>query len=351
MTNGKFPLHRLPTNAIINVLRIMDGDQLISYSLISRGTKQNVINLKIKVRFFAVSISSKLEIDLTFSEDYQVSLTFDENQTLNWNPAENEPLRLDNPVNVEVKCYEDYEPEYKGMLILKNRGLSVREWILHLFDIFHHSLIYSLRFTDESNRYDIGFIRETVESLDVDGMGFHRLPLDDCYKFMVETDKFTRRITLDSDLEPVEFLHKVVIQNTKNTMFHSKLLTPEDSIPFRLNDALLNNSENIHMYCTVASDNDLNYFLKLWMKGSNQRLKYMEVGYTFGGEKDQLAIMKDIRHRVMGRDEQRHRPFPIIESRIVVASGGAFVIRRYNGVEATVSFFPRANFMEFVVWD
>ncbi|EGT51538.1 hypothetical protein CAEBREN_16036 [Caenorhabditis brenneri] len=353
MQDDQFPLRCLPADVMKNVLRTMDRDQLFSYSLISRATKRNVMDLKMKLRFFGIFIDSKLQLTVTILPDnYRIQLTFDRNRTVKWNPAENEPLVLDTPRIVEVKCSKDYGEAFTGNTVMENSRMTVREYILHLFDIFHHPLITSIRFAEGSDRFDNRFIRRMVEGLTVNRTIFHQLSLDICYHhLMIRTTIHPKTVLLNSDLEPVESLQKLVIQNTEDVVFHSKLFTPEDSIPFRLDDVLINSSENIHMYCTVSSDTDLNRFLKLWMKGSNPRLKYMEVGWTLGPEKDQLVIMNGIRHRVMEEDERRERPYPMkIEKRTVVASEGAFVIRRYNGVEATVSF-QRPQFMELAVWD
>ncbi|EGT51619.1 hypothetical protein CAEBREN_08027 [Caenorhabditis brenneri] len=347
----KFPLRRLSFDVLRNVLRMMDGDQLISYSLISRATKQNVIDLKIKLRFFISSISQKLQILLVIPEFYRILLTVDENQTVNWDPVENGQLKLDKPGIVDVKCCEDYRQGYKQSLFLENRGISVHEWILHLFDIFHHPMITSLRFFEGCNRFDISFIRETIEGLNVTGSCFVRLTLDNSYKLMMGINKLTKKVMINNDLEPVEYLHKILIQNTENATFNSRMLNLEDTIPFRIDDIMANNSENIHMYCTISSDKDLNRFLKLWIKGAKPHLEYLLVGYQQGVMKDQLVIMKGIRYRVMGKDERRERPYPKgLEPTPIVAKEGSFLIRRKDGVEATVSF-GKGRFMEFVVWN
>ncbi|CAL2038432.1 unnamed protein product [Caenorhabditis brenneri] len=240
--------------------------------------------------------------------------------------------------------------QFKQSLFLENRGISVREWILHLLDIFPHPMISSLRFSEGCNRFDISFIRETVEGLNVISTRFVRLSLDNCYKLMIETNKLTKQIMINSDLMPMEYLHKIVIQNTEMTSFNSRMLTPEDTIPFRIDDIMANNSEFILSWCTVSSDKDLNRFLKLWINGSNPHLKCLVVGYQQGVMKDQLLIMKGIRCRVMGKDERRERPYPTVLPTAVVAKEGAFVISRKDGVEATV-YIPGGKFMEFVVWD
>ncbi|EGT51622.1 hypothetical protein CAEBREN_16929 [Caenorhabditis brenneri] len=352
MQVDRFRLRCLPIDVLKNVLRTMDGDQLISYSLISRTTKQNVIDLKIKLRSFAVSIHSKLVISLQIPKYYQISLTFDENKTMNWNPEENEPLSLDTPEIVEAKCSKDYFQGCGESLFLENRGISVREWILHLFDIFRHLMINVLHLSEESNHFDISSIRRMVEGLTVNRIAFHRLPLDSCYKLMGETNTFLTGILLKSDLMPVEYLHKIVIQNTEITMFHSKILSLEERIQFRIDDILANNSENIFSFFTITSYKDMNRFLKLWMKGSNPRLKFMDVGFTFGGKKELLAIMNGIKYRVMEEDERRVRPCPKDLGPIAIAaSEGSFLIRRKDGVEATVSIFSRRACMKFAVWD
>ncbi|EGT51577.1 hypothetical protein CAEBREN_02120 [Caenorhabditis brenneri] len=129
------------------------------------------------------------------------------------------------------------------------------------------------------------------------------------------------------------------------------MLTPEDTIPFRIDDILTNNSETIVSWLIVSSDKDLNRFLKLWIKEAMPQLKCMAVGYGRGVVKDQLAIMKGIRFRVMEKNERRERPYPLeFGPRNIVAREGAFVIRRKDGVEATVSI-RRGQFMEFVVWN
>ncbi|CAL2038434.1 unnamed protein product [Caenorhabditis brenneri] len=351
MQVDKFPLRRLPIDILMNVMKIMDGDQLISYSLISRTTKQNVIDLKMKLHFFTALIGSKLEINLTIPGYYRLLLKFDENKTVNWNPEENELLRLDNPEIVEVQCKENHEAEYKESLLLEKRGISVREWILHLFEIFHYPLMTSFHFFERSDRFDISFIRKTMEGLNVNRMAFE-LPLDVCYKLMVEINMFLTRITLNSnDLAPAEYLHKIVIQNAEKTTFNSRTLGLEDTSPFRIDDIMANNSENILLWCSVSSDKDLNRFLKLWINGSNPQLKRMVVGYGWGVIKDQLAIMKGISCRVMEKDERRERFLMQAEPWMIAARHGAFVVRRKDGVEVAVSFFPRWAFMEFTVWD
>ncbi|CAL2038433.1 unnamed protein product [Caenorhabditis brenneri] len=347
MQVDKFPLRRLPNDVSKNVLRTMDGDELISYSLISRATKQNVIDLTIKLSFFSVSVSSKLEIDLATPEYYEITLIFDENKTVNWNPEENEPLRLDSPRIVEVKCRENYFHGYKESLFLENRGISVREWILHLFDIFHYPIINQLHLSEETNHFDIDFIRRMVEGLTVKVAVSHGLPLDNCYKLMMGINKLTKKVIINSDLKPVEYLHKMVIQNTENTMFHSRFLHLEERTPLRINDVLANNSENIDMGSSVSSAKDLNCFLKLWINGSNPQLKYLGLGY----ERDQRneRAMEGIRYRVMKPDEQRQRPHHSKSNMPdIVAGAGSFLIRRKNGVEATVSF---RRGMQFVVWN
>ncbi|CAL2048110.1 unnamed protein product [Caenorhabditis brenneri] len=223
---------------------------LFGVSLLSKKTKSLVESLKLTTRRFIVSISDTIRIQLLFPIDGRDHLYLELSQFEENYSSEG----LGTPGNVHC--------DFENTSVAWRNSMSAKQLLDHLLFIFHGS-ITSLYFYSNCVRFSLDSVHKYVK----DVKSIHILS---------RNREHTRKIL--SLFHPAEFdinystlidrvPGDVLIQN----LDHIRVLHAQ----ITLNDLLITNARSIRFEHFKISARILNKFLKMFVKGSNQRLEFM----------------------------------------------------------------------------
>ncbi|PIC39503.1 hypothetical protein B9Z55_011168 [Caenorhabditis nigoni] len=225
-----------------------------------------------------------VEVTLKASPEIKIFIGL---MTLNYqlNIDEIDPRRMEldkDPVNVKVELRRstDSEPETSTM---SNQGKNFGEWIHHLCSISQHVM-----------RLHIEFLIGDLWNLDIETL-LNTFPTPRSYSIVCdenESDKNNIRYTRNvfKAFPDVQFilLFDVPFGGKLPSLQHFGIVNRKVLglyfIPnLKFEDLLTLNVERLHQYENQVSLRDLNRFFKLWMKGSNPKLKKYELfAYEMG---------------------------------------------------------------------
>ncbi|EGT43898.1 hypothetical protein CAEBREN_31002 [Caenorhabditis brenneri] len=255
-----FPLLSLKPEIVAFIIKCMDEIDIVTFSLISRGTK----NLVESIGFTATDIT------LTFEEGAELGIEFRADKLLIYLTEWNEEWRegIDDPYDmtpadvVYVTLLHGY-----GAAHYKVPHFQVRDWIEHFLFIFHKRFIdcfdlglSGCKFTFDSISREIS--RNSVRHL--------VLPYGQNHAYGKQLINYflTPRITISPDEFPERdsFL-RVLVQNLDLVRFNG-------GGDLTLDDLLITNSKAICIYQgQTMTMKTINRFIKLWQPGSNPRLE------------------------------------------------------------------------------
>ncbi|CAL2038359.1 unnamed protein product [Caenorhabditis brenneri] len=333
-----FPLLGLPDDEVLRTLRVMDLEQILNFSLISKRCKELVTSIKIKVTSINIIIVDEIDI-LIETVSSQLRLSYYTEQDMYWGMgAYGWKKKLLTPRNVEVNVFDNGLPSTLGFT-LTNSELALTDWLKHLLDIFNYNGIDSMRFFEGSSNFDIDDIREVFGNKSKFYMQF--LP-SDAYKQLI-LEKFfpiEKLSIMMSNFEDSNIPPSFLIQNFEylciEDLFHEEVIT--------LDELLMTNSKGIGI--DGMSPKDFNKFIKLWQQGSNPNMECLSISYRNdrGDEFGRVVIydeynvpntiMKGIKHDVVPAN--RIRKFKSVESKNPRLVHGGMDIHRKDGVKATI---------------
>uniref|UniRef100_A0A1I7UMP6 F-box domain-containing protein n=1 Tax=Caenorhabditis tropicalis TaxID=1561998 RepID=A0A1I7UMP6_9PELO len=312
-----FPLHSLPNDAILNVIRNMEIYDQIAYSICSKTSERNVINQKLKVNSICLELFKEIAISVGLP-DYK----------LFFNIIHPHPI---------IRCHRYNFDENRMELMWKTRAIGVRNIISHLCKVLNHPEIDEMLLSSSSinqinTRISMELIRELVQRKAIKILEVRILPQSKA-RNALQILRFSSILRLQSiPFERQEHWKwkKILAQNLEILSFKS----PRHAT---IDDLLLANSEEIsttHDYFTVKQ---LNRFLKMWIIGASRRLKHFFIRITGSLTDDLFEALRGIQFERVPIDcdevyRSRSSNYPAREIRI----RGEIRIQRHDGTKAVV---------------
>ncbi|CAL2037738.1 unnamed protein product [Caenorhabditis brenneri] len=338
--DSRFPLLRLPSRAVLNVLQSMDILEKITFSLISKTTKSYCLKIRLHA-CFDLNIKSTIGIEIYSGSS---ELAFELTPTAPHRRSD-PPIRITtaNVVTVRKTVYmENILSNQPTTHELQKNGFDVKDWIWHMKDITKQRRIDIFMYANGA-RFDVDSIAEILVGFDIHQLSTHDLRANRFHRSILEKIH-TKSITMSHNpyRRNPEQLQKILCQNFV-------LLSVLDK-PTTLSDILVMNTPVILIdYCMVDAMKTINRFIKLWQAGSSGRLRYIRSMFERDFIADANVILKGIKHSVIGVEVQR----PFVElisgrSGVRLLNGGYDLFRR-DGTKATV--FVRVEGFEMFVWD
>ncbi|CAL2038538.1 unnamed protein product [Caenorhabditis brenneri] len=257
------PLHQLPEEAFKCVLQSMEIYDQLAYSLCSRNTKKAIKSLNLTAEEINLCISNSIEFDIRF-KNYLVFWTYMDYGYY----FLDEEFRV--PVCIKVSA-SDNTNETLAEWELKFQNFAIEEWLHHFCEVLHHPRLDDLFFND--NRINNDFIKPVqivIEGLQLVSFSLGELLTPEFTKKALESfhnyDKF--------DIDRVPFGRYEVQKMDKFLVQNLSKLCIRRAERLHIDHVLLANCEKLKLMRTMFTDKDLNVFLKLWICGSNSRLKY-----------------------------------------------------------------------------
>ncbi|EGT48934.1 hypothetical protein CAEBREN_17124 [Caenorhabditis brenneri] len=234
-------------------------------------------------------------------------------------------------------------PRYRGgtgdaTSELEKRDYTMKEWLDHLQETFHHRKIDFIWFRENSSQFDMDDIKEVFGTTS-------RVYIGDtgCYDF--------NQMILE--LFPIKEIH---IKNSSfpNSKIPEKVLMQKfdrlqigeshETTSMTLEDLLFINSKLVQIKGLQLPAKQFNEFIKQWQNGSNPHMEYLYISYShlrdaavhqaIDEEDYAKVIMEGIDHCVIPADTSRH--FKVAGLRIPNWTLGGVGISRNDGVKATI---------------
>ncbi|CAL2038385.1 unnamed protein product [Caenorhabditis brenneri] len=332
-----FPLLSLPKDAILETVRVMDIDGVICLSLVSEKCKQHVISSNVRAISFEVSILGDVNFDIETSTT-AFYLDFPSDETV----MAGQKRKLKTPHCFAVCLHE--EDNIIDLCRWKWTHFEYQDWLEHLRAVFHYYGIDQLHFDDDSFLYDLDDVKKVfgeAYELYVEHTGCYTFNQLVFQKFLhFEKIKFDINIFQDSKISS-----KILIQNINQITIWD---LNETSQTMKLNDLLMNNSKSIETDNLQMSSKDINKFIQLWMKGSNPRLEFLQLGNFTEEIPDENVIMKGIKYTEVSKDQKRK--FRCCRKELTVRGG--MDIQRMDGTRATIriSQVENKNVFKMFIW-
>lgn len=310
MANG-FPLLRLPSELLTNVLRTMDVTDQLSLSFVSRKTKSLVTSLNLRAQAICIPIFRLLRLTMTVNNTY---LIFDLCREDRYGRF---PVEV--PGNVIVNV--DTNDLNQMPMAWNKAGYGVRDWIDHLMSVTRQSHIFKLQF--QSDIFDVSSAKKTFQGLDISYLEFGgSVPMTYLGLVCEAVQAENLRVSLNSVPTPKP-IRKALMQNYR-------IIYLDSGVKLNLDDLLLTNCQVISVYAkNVEVDPKMwNKFIKLWKTGFNPKLERLSVEFLRRFNGNLNDFMRGIKH---------------------VATPDGCVIKGDDGREARISF--KNNCLEMKVFD
>ncbi|CAL2038536.1 unnamed protein product [Caenorhabditis brenneri] len=326
------PLHQLPDEVFKRVLRNMETYDQLAYSLCSENTKEAIKSLNLKAEAICIRVGQNIVFDfhLNRSIHFRSSIVHD-------NYFSNEEFKLPNCIEVSQKETGHFQPITKWKMESQNFG--AKDWLRHFCEVLHNQSIYYLSF-EENNQVNNDFI-EPVQRI-IEGLHIASFSLGEHL-----TPEFTKK-ALESFhyyetlyIEQVPFNNNEVHKMDKFLIQNLSEVSIAEAERLQINQVLLSNCEKLRLSRSLFTDKFLKVFLKLWICGSNPRLKHFSACRWGLAEWvppfNEEVLFKGIRRTIIPSNCQEEYKDQIGEFawKIMGLAGGSR-IRRYDGTTAVV---------------
>ncbi|CAL2038537.1 unnamed protein product [Caenorhabditis brenneri] len=324
------PLHQLPDEVFKRVLRNMETYDQLAYSLCSKNTKEAIKSLDLKAKAICICVGQNIVFDfhLNHSIHFRSSIVHD-------NHFSNEEFKLPNCIEVSQRETGHFQLETKWKMESQNFG--AKDWLRHFCEVLHNQSIYNFRF-EEDNHIEPDFIKhvqKVIEGCHIASffLGEHLTP-----EFMKKAlESFSNYEELYIGQVPSHDVHKMdkyFVQNLSevNIQVAERL---------RINQVLSLNCEKILLSRSMFTDKDMKIFLKLWILGSNPRLKHFSAcKERLPGQRlsfNEEVVFKDIkRTRIPLNSQEKYREEIFKNAWNTWRLAGGSRIRRYDGTTAVI---------------
>ncbi|KAF1760413.1 hypothetical protein GCK72_008662 [Caenorhabditis remanei] len=312
-----FPLLNLPPEAVLHVLKSMDFGEFITLSLLSERAKRSVGSMNWKYVFSIVHISSEIRLHIVL-DTIRLDWTF---KLCNGRASGHSLL----PKKVGLRIFRNPPVNVKRSM---KGGLSIKEWITHLKEVFHFSKFYCLKFDENTSRFDMKALRTLFCTYDkVDILSDNRSNVKSILKHFP-----TRRLLFADDVfKNLENPHQVLIQNYDD--LEIRQVTRPSTLT--LDDLLVINSKTIDISNIGWREKELNRFLKHWIKGSNPRMERLRIHFFSPEALNKSDIFKGIKCTEFPAEHTRWFKSDI---ELTCTVKGGYDFNRCDGTKATIEF-------------
>ncbi|CAL2037712.1 unnamed protein product [Caenorhabditis brenneri] len=328
---NSFSLLRLPNEERLQVLRCLDARSLLFLSLISRKTKDLVKSVQINRSRFHVVISQHIALDMPL---YGFYLHF-------YKEPQNNMEMLVKPSKVWISHLDFSVRRFQNQDIELSNHFELREWYEHILYILNIRQATQIDFYEGCERFDLGAIKTVFGKLDTIFFNF-REPRDHV-RAVLRTflpDLKELRLLWNPYPQGDTRLQKILMQNFNELDLGNHNLFER----LNLKDLLICNAHHIRFSLNQQFDN-INQFLKLWVKGSNKRLQKLIIEQRTRFKPKE--ILKGIKiHREIPREENIVCG-EIFDFRFAYRTR-AVDIKRYDGTRGTIIFIR--SYFYFLVW-
>ncbi|CAO4371257.1 unnamed protein product [Caenorhabditis nigoni] len=268
MTGHRFPLHHLPDDLYSKVLEIMDHYDIILYSFVSKKAYSMAKTLRLPISSVKILMGANPEIIL------QIGVTSISFRLIM--RTDRIPMASLDYLPVRVRVVKGGVQREIAQLIISNQGMTIGEWIKHLCSISDKDTLYEARFYTGIIKCDIQSHPNTFPKL--------RIIYISCPRGAThEDDILTAHNVLRAFLPDAQnvTLHDVPLPKDLSFqhigMANLKVLKIDPPSILVFDDLSTWNVEKCTIHLNQMPLRELNRFFKLWMKGSNPRLKKLRV--------------------------------------------------------------------------
>ncbi|CAP24457.2 Protein CBG03590 [Caenorhabditis briggsae] len=271
MNEQRFEFLRLPDDLRLKVLQTADPLEIMAYSFISKKAFSIVKALRLPISHVRITMKKKPQIEVKLS---LISIKFE----LNMSENDEKITHLNGfPVTVKVS-YSYYEIDgLRGILSAwTNQEKTVGEWIQHLCSYSQPKCCLNKIIHVREIELDIQTLRNVFPVLG-------NIDLIFCHAESNEHDIMSAQNVLKAFLSDSQYvsLERAPLQDhfslQRIGMANLKFLFIRSPHNLNVHDLSTLNAETIWIKTDQISLRDLNRFFKLWMKGSNQRLKELAI--------------------------------------------------------------------------
>ncbi|CAL2038579.1 unnamed protein product [Caenorhabditis brenneri] len=260
------PLHLLPDEAYILVLLSMEIYDQLAYSLCSKNTKEAIKSLNLKKGSIKICVRNSIELVIWFEGTVALKCCFAYDDSF----PNNQIIAREN-IKVVVDSYRApirWESNFQNF--------EFKGWLHHFREVLHYPRIDELYFSGENldDNYVEPF-QTAIRGIQIRCLFIEDEPTPEFTKKALESFQNYETLILDQipfDSHEVHEMDKYLIQNLMSVYI-------SEAEEIRIDQVLFSNSESVSLCLSKFSEKDINRFLKLWIRGSNPRLKYL---YTMG---------------------------------------------------------------------
>ncbi|EGT39367.1 hypothetical protein CAEBREN_05891 [Caenorhabditis brenneri] len=347
---SSFPLFRLPSNVLMTAIRSMEPLHQLTLSTCSIVANNLVKTAGLRCHSLYIEHDGDFKIVAKFNERRTVTMTIlyipseyndDDDDYDEDDDEEVRPLRA--KVEAKYNLYEG-EEEDDTKYLWRHPTFTLKDWVKNLMGVLNRGGICGVYC---GPRNYLNYVRPAIKDYD---LKYLKLRNDRFYYNQVYGEEILESVSTVSRFEymghfkPSEF-SKLLISNLD-------VLIPSEDQDITLNDLLLCNAAHFNSNNSNLTPENLNKFLKLWMKGSNTRLRYLKVGYESFGDLDEELILDGINYQDQMkskvftsycREHTDHAPNVMVE--------GGYNVYRKDGTKATIIIDRLEDFtFELFVW-
>ncbi|CAL2052584.1 unnamed protein product [Caenorhabditis brenneri] len=330
------PLHQLPDEAFSHVLRSMEVHEQLAYSLCSKNAKKAIKSLNLRATFISMKFSANIAVEISFGNSQYIRFTLNDDHFPN-----NQIIACE---DMKVHVGRSIRNQEQRSWNLKN--FEFKKWIHHFFEVLHYPRIDDLAFSRRSiDDNFIEHVKKIIEGLQIRSLSLCPDLTNDFVKKALESFPNYEELFLGRIPFGRTKLNKVLAQNTK-------LLCIAEAEGLEIDQMLLTNSEKIKLFSSTFTEKDFNRFLKLWIGGSNPRLKNFFTWIQLGNNSlDKSVILKGIQHNVIPLDSKEVYRDYVTDNYYCNETklAGGSRIQRFDGTTAVIVVDEQENRFEFIV--
>ncbi|PIC39515.1 hypothetical protein B9Z55_011176 [Caenorhabditis nigoni] len=299
MTDQRFSFHCLPDDLRLKVLQTTGHQEIIAYSFLSKKAFSTVKALRLPIFNVRITMKKQPEIEVTLSF---ISIKFE----LNMRENDEKMTHLNGfPVDVKVIYENSKIREFSEILsVWSDQGKSVGEWIQHLCSINQPKYCYIKTFHVREIEFDTQTLRNVFPKLGNTNIIFNHAEANE---HDVQSAKNILKAFLVQakciGLEHVPLQDHFSLQHIG--MGNLESLNMQYPRNMNVHDLSTLNAERIWIDTDQMSLRDLNWFLKLWMKGSNWKLKELAIFWDTDSLPDWIVLLRGLKAKPKGNSRKK----------------------------------------------
>ncbi|CAL2038574.1 unnamed protein product [Caenorhabditis brenneri] len=255
------PLHQLPDEASLLVLQSMEIYDQLAYSLCSKNTKKSIKSLNLTAEKIYFCVFDSLEFEFRFKDNLVFWSSMNHDYFF-----PNEEFIV--PKGIKAHTGSTYE---RSEWELKSQNIGVKEWLHHFCEVLHHPRIDDLYFNGVEIEEDfIKPVQKVIEGLQLVYFGLGEDLTPEFTKKALESFHNYEELHIDRisfNSHDVHEMDRFLVQNLSEVFSWG-------AERLQMSQLLISNCEKLRLMRSLFTDKDLKVFLKLWIHGSNPRLKY-----------------------------------------------------------------------------